>query len=113
MQIIHNSEAVLFQNSDQCVATEYKLNDRDINVAIIKLNGRYPETGRVFQEASKEVCLILEGEGHVYIEDKECMVQKGDMVFIEPGEKYYWNAHVVMTISCTPAWSKDQQKSVD
>ncbi|MBU4216939.1 hypothetical protein L6270_03870 [Candidatus Parcubacteria bacterium] len=43
MKIIHKSQTNEFKNSDVCIATEYPINDKDINVAHVEVLGRYPE----------------------------------------------------------------------
>jgi hypothetical protein len=49
-----------FKNSDSCIALEYPLGDEDINAAVIKLNGRYPETGRAVNTNCKEMGYMLD-----------------------------------------------------
>lgn len=43
MKVVKRGEAVEHHNSDSCLAIEYPLGESDINGAVIKLNGRYPE----------------------------------------------------------------------
>lgn len=47
MKVIHKNQTEIFKNSQVCTAIEYPLGDKDINGAVIELNGRYPNTGRV------------------------------------------------------------------
>ncbi len=40
--------------------------------------------------------------------------KKGDSILIEPNEKYYWNSkYCVVSMSCTPSWTKEQHKEVE
>lgn len=54
MQIIHKEQTKEFKNSDVCIATEYPMTDKDINVAVVVITGRYPEKGRVMNEVCKK-----------------------------------------------------------
>jgi mannose-6-phosphate isomerase-like protein (cupin superfamily) len=108
MKIIRSNDTQEFKNSDTCVATEYEFNDPAINIAVVKVTGRYPDSGRVVNEKCKELVFVLEGSGKIFIEEKEILLQKGDAVLIEPLEKIYWEGNLTMVIPCTPAWSSDQ-----
>lgn len=44
MKIVRKNETREFKNSEQCIAIEYSLEDKDINGAVGKISGRYPET---------------------------------------------------------------------
>ncbi|KKU29192.1 MAG: hypothetical protein UX80_C0008G0025 [Candidatus Amesbacteria bacterium GW2011_GWA2_47_11b] len=105
-------QAKEFKNSNSCMALEYSLGDKDINAAVIKLNGRYPENGRAVNTECKEVGYVVEGSGKLVVEDKTVRLKKGDVVLIEVGEKYYWEGNLVMFIPCTPAWTPKQHKLV-
>ena len=50
-------QAKEFKNSDSCIALEYPLGDKDINAAVVKLNGRYPEKGMAVNTECKEIIL--------------------------------------------------------
>lgn len=100
------------KNSNKCTALEYTLDDKDINVATIILKGRYPDQGRVMNLECKEICYILEGEAQLHLEEKIIPVNKGDVIMIEPGEKYYWEGEMTMFVPCVPAWTPEQHKQV-
>jgi len=113
MKIIKKSEVIKFEHGQTCVAREYPLNDRDINVAIIELNGRYPEKGRAMNEISKELAYVASGSGKVVIEGVETEVNEGDMVLVHPGEKFFWQGKMKLFMPCTPAWTQEQYKLVE
>lgn len=108
MKLIRHTETNEFKNSDACIAIEYPLKASDINIAIVKINGRYPESGRVMNEQCKEIGFVMEGEGKVIIEGQEVALQKGDAVLIEAKERISWEGSLTMLMSCTPAWSPEQ-----
>lgn len=112
MKIIFRNQTKKIENSKHCTAIEYPLKDKDINGSIIKLTGRYPDKGRVVNLKCKELAYVINGFGKVVIEDKEVDIQEGDLVFIEPGEKYFWNGNLTLFIASTPAWCLEQHKEV-
>lgn len=113
MKIITKNQTNEFKNSEVCIAFEYPLNDKDINGAVIKLNGRYPSKGRVVNNKCKELSYIISGLGKVVVEDKEVVLKKGDVILIEPGERYFWDGKMTMFVPCTPAWYPEQHQEVE
>lgn len=113
MREVRKDQAREHKNSNVCLAIEYPLGDEDINGAVIKLSGRYPDEGRVVNEECKELAYVISGSGVLVIEGKKVELSEGDMVLIEPGERYYWDGSMTMFVPCTPAWSPEQHKEVE
>ena len=113
MKIIHKNQTEVFKNSDVCTAIEYPLNDKDINGAVIKLNGRYPDSGRVVNLECKELAYIIKGFGKVIIESKEIKFKEEDLILINSGEKYFFEGNFIMFAPCVPAWYPEQHKNVE
>ena len=112
MKFVSKQNTQVHHNSEHCIATEYPLGDSDIDFATVKISGRYPDEGRVTNRISKEVCLVLKGQGKIVIEDKEVALNEGDVVLVEPGEKYFWEGNLSIAVSCTPPWTKEQHEKV-
>ncbi len=110
MKIVKSSHTKKFENSKTCIAIEYPLGDKDINGAVIELSGRYPEKGRAVNLKCKELAYVVKGEGKVAIENQTFKLNQGDLVLIEPGEKFYWQGDMTLFMPCTPAWSPNQHK---
>lgn len=113
MKVVSKGQAKEFKNSDACTALEYPLEDSAINIAVVTVEGRYPDSGRVMNEECKEVAFVVQGAGKVFIDDKEVKLEQGDVVLIEPREKIYWEGNLTMLMPCTPAWTFEQHKQVD
>lgn len=113
MKIVHKNQVQEFKNSDECVVLEYALGDKDINGAVGKINGRYPEKNRAVNTKCKELGYIISGSGKIIVESKEYKFSAGDVVLIEPGERYYWEGNFEVFMPCTPAWYPEQHKLVD
>jgi len=92
---------------------EYPVLETAIHGAVVKLSGRYPETGRVMNEKVWEIGYVVSGQGKLVVKGKEIEFSEGDQLLIRPGEKYFWEAKATLFMPCTPAWSTDQHKEVD
>ena len=112
MKIISKSQRVEFKHGESCTACEYLINDNDINAAVIKLSGRYPEKGLAMNEISKEMAYVISGSGKVSIDNTEFNVIQGDLVFVNPGEKFYWEGNMELFMPCVPAWNPEQYKII-
>jgi len=89
MKIVKRSEATIYNNSDQCQANIYSLNEKDIDSCLIKVSGRYPDSGSCYNDICKEICYINEGFGTLGIDDQEYPFETGDVLFIDAKEKYF------------------------
>lgn len=115
MKLVKRDEVNEYKNSDKCLALEYPLGDKDLNIAVIKLTGRYPEQGMVVNDVCKEVVYVEEGDCRLVFSDKEVEeveLKAGDIVLLEPGEKYYWEGNATLVVPCTPAWYPEQHREV-
>jgi len=113
MKLIHKNQTKTFKNSENCTAIEYPLGDKDINGAVVELTGRYPNKGRVVNLKCKELAYVIKGSGKIVIEGKEINLKEGDLILIEPNEKYFWEGKLRIFTSCLPAWYPEQHKEVE
>lgn len=62
MKIVKSSNAQTIKNSDTSKLLEYSigLNEKDIDLCINTINGKYPKKGYCTNEKCKELCYILE-----------------------------------------------------
>lgn len=113
MKIIKNNEAVNGANSDKCKTIEFSFGDKDIDLGLATITGRYPDSGYCVNLISKELIYVLEGSGTLCFENKIVTFEKGDAILIDNNEKYYWNTeYCKVSMSCTPAWSEEQHKLI-
>lgn len=113
MKLIRRSAVEGHKASEATIVSEYATGDKDINVAVIKISGRYPSTGRVMNEKCKELGFVMEGSGKIVVEGEEFLFQEGDLISIEPGEKYFWDANAILLVPTVPAWYPEQHKAVE
>lgn len=114
MEIIRKEETEKHSNSKVCKTKEYSFNDKDIDLGIATIKGRYPENGFCINKISKELVYIDEGKGKIIFKDKEIVFKKGDSILIDKNEKYYWETdNCKALLISTPAWNIDQYEIVD
>lgn len=113
MVLIRKENRVEHKNSEKCIAFEYPTGDKDINIAEILINGRYPDTGRVVNKKVKEIVFVIDGEGKIIVEGKEYKLKKGDSILVLPKQKYFFQGDNLRIISaCSPAWWPEQHKTI-
>lgn len=93
---------------DTTRAYEYDFNDSDLNLARIELNGRYPDKGYATNTKVKMACYVMQGSGSLTVEGSLFELESGDACIIEPGERYFWDAEMILLITSTPPWNKEQ-----
>lgn len=109
MQIIKNENAIKGANSDKCKTLEYSFVDKDIDLGVAVITGRYPESGYCKNIVSKELIYVLEGTGTLYFENESINFSVGDSILIDSNEKYYWDTtYCKVSMTCTPAWTEEQ-----
>lgn len=113
MKIIHKNQTKIFKNSEACTAIDYWTGDKDINGAVIEINGRYPDKGRAMNTKCKEMAYVVKGSGRAVVEGKEIKFKEGDLILIEAGEKFFWEGKMTIFMSCIPAWHAGQYKEVE
>lgn len=113
MKISTKSQRKEFKNGNFCTAYEYPIGDKSINGAVIELTGRYPENGSAQNLVCKEMAYVVDGGGKVVVEGVEYSVNEGDVVLIDPGEKFYWEGDMELFMPCAPAWDPAQYRTVE
>jgi mannose-6-phosphate isomerase-like protein (cupin superfamily) len=113
MEFIKKEDAVRFENSPVCIATEYKFSgEEDMNIASITLDGRYPEKGHALNTVSKELVYIKSGQGMLATITRRVHLSTGDVVLIQPNEQYYFEGTLELIISSSPTWHPEQYRNI-
>lgn len=114
MKVIKYNNALKGKNSDKCKTLEYSFMDKDIDLGIATISGRYPDKGYGVNLISKELIYVIEGSGTLNFKNEKIEFSEGDSILIEPNEKYYYDTeYCKISMSCTPAWSMEQHKLVE
>ena len=112
MKRLSKSEATVFSNGPTCDGVEYSFGDKTMNIALVTVNGRYPEQGYVMNEVCTEMAYVISGQGKLCGKDGDGQaVATGDAVLMNPNEPYFWEGEALtMVIPCTPAFFPEQHK---
>lgn len=113
MKLIQAGETQEVKNNRNCTVTEYPFGDPDVDIALATINGRDPEMGHVVNTECKEIGCVIKGTGSITIEGQEYPLETGDAVLILPGERFSWDGHLTLSLSCSPAWTPEQYRMVD
>lgn len=114
MRIVKQKSTEEFVNGSTCIAREYRSDDSDINGAVVTVSGRYPQSGFVTNQISKELGYVMSGSGKLILQNGETHdLKTGDVVILSPGEIYAWESDALeMLMVCTPAWIASQHKEI-
>ncbi len=110
--IIKKEERLKIQNSEECSVFEYPFDDQDIELSCAKIDGRYPKEGFVMNEKIKEIFYINKGKGKIDIENKDFDVEEGDVILIQPKQKYFWQGNLDIVLACNSKFSLEQHKNI-
>lgn len=110
MKIVKQKQAQKFEYATTSSVLDYsmKLNEKNMDFCINSINGRYPERGYCSNLECEELCYILDGRGTIFKRDNSIEFEKGDIVFINKKDVYYWQGNFKVALVCSPAWSKEQ-----
>ena len=111
MQHWNKGAGYKFTNSDQCFGEEFSIPGAPINIAVITIKGRYPETGYMYNVEAHEMAYVLSGSGKVSVKDgKTQTLVQGDVVYFSPMEKIAWDGDMQLIMPCSPAFDPAKHK---
>lgn len=108
MKITTAKQSIERKNNDVCIVTEYPSIDKDLDFAIVKISGRYPETKQAMNQRCKGIVYVHSGTGQVTVNQMSFTLNPGDVVLIEAGESFFWEGNMTLHISCSPAFHIEQ-----
>lgn len=112
MEHVRKQRAILHTNSTGCAVYEYPMQNPKMNIAIAEIVGRYPEQGYAINHQCSEMGYVLKGSGKLVTESREVALAEGDVVYIAPREKFYWEGNLTLVLSCSPAWNPAQHEII-
>ena len=108
MQVVAQKAAKRIENGESCIAFEYPLETERLNMALVEIGGRYPESGRVMNSACEELAFCIDGEGSLFVDGVEGHVSIGAMMRIPQDQPFYWEGSMRLLVACAPSWSPEQ-----
>ncbi|MFH1280922.1 MAG: cupin domain-containing protein [Candidatus Beckwithbacteria bacterium] len=113
MQLIKKNNKHKFSPYKGTIVWEYPTDNPDINGAVVEINGRYPDKGRVVNHKCQELVYVVKGKGRLVCEGKPTLFEKGDILIIDSGEKYYWQGDFTACVSNAPKWTPEQHETLE
>ena len=101
-----------FENSPVCKGISYGGTGDDIDGALINVNGRYPDSGFLVNEVSKELVYITAGTGRLLSREDKKSFGAGDVIFIDNREEFAWEGAFEGFFATTPRFDPAQHKEV-
>jgi mannose-6-phosphate isomerase-like protein (cupin superfamily) len=111
MECVKAKKVRVVSHSPVCHVLEYDIHDPDINAAVARISGRYPNSGWSVNLKCKMMGFVLSGFGRIVVEGRSIELSENDLVLIHPGEKYYWEGNMTILMPATPAWNPTQYQS--
>lgn len=112
MKICKKNESFQRKNADNCLVTEYEISDDVLDFAVVRVDGRYPESGLAINRKVKEIVYVGEGAGIVCVNEKLIELDQGDVILIDADEPFYWEGHFTLYIACNPAFTVEQHQTL-
>lgn len=92
---------------------EYPIHNEKLGVALAKINGRFPDSGKTVNKVCQEIYYIISGSGKIFIEDKEFELNEEDVFLIDAGKRYYViGENLILACSTSPDWYPEQQNII-
>jgi quercetin dioxygenase-like cupin family protein len=102
----------IVSNGPFCTVGEYETDDKNINVALVTLTGRYPSNGWAVNEKCTLMAFVLSGKGRLILEGQVIELSEKDVAVISSGERYAWEGEMTILMPATPAWYLEQYKVI-
>ena len=83
------------------------------SIAVVTMDGVYPEKGWSINDICTETMYVQEGQLVVDIEDQTFTIKPGDVLSVEPGNKYRCPGAATTIDVITPAWDKQQNHIIE
>lgn len=94
--------------SEFAVLSDFPMSDMSLSGAIAEIKGRYPEKGFALNKKSKELAYVLNGAGKIVSARQSLLFSKGDVIFVDKNEKYYWEGIFTIFMANSPSFDPNQ-----
>ncbi len=104
-----------FENGPTCKGRKYSIPSEKLSFVTAKIEGRYPEKGKVFNEVSDEIYYVMSGSCTIYYQGGNDPIEMGDVFFFPAGKWWYVDQaeQLSLVVCCAPPWKPEQHKSLD
>lgn len=112
MQIVKQKQTRWIETAPTTTVEEYVMTDKDLSGATAIISGRYPMKGYAVNEKSKEMILVISGNGYIGKRGERIPIVIGDCILLKNKERYYWDGHMALFMVTSPAWHPRQHKII-
>lgn len=104
MRIWQKGEGMQFRNSDGCYGEAFAEDATSLDLAVIEITGRYPDTGYIYNDEAHEMAYVSQGQGYFRQKGDEWRhLNTGDVVYFAPGERVAWKSDsMTIVVPCSP-----------
>lgn len=112
--IIKQSEADAILENGISTFYEYQFPFKNASLGLSEINGRYPQTGYDIDEKVEASWYVESGTGILWVGGNENKIEKGDMIYVPAGEKFWINGKSLKLVVCSsPRWTPEQHKHIN
>ncbi len=104
-------EKVPFQNGSTCRGDNYVVSDGSMDMARIRIDGRYPEDPKqwALNKVSRGIAHVVIGVATLHLKDEpRILVSANETVEIPPNTHYAWSGHFDMVTTWSPPFNLEQ-----
>jgi mannose-6-phosphate isomerase-like protein (cupin superfamily) len=112
--LIKKQQAKEKTTSKTCKVWEYGFENKNLGIAAVKIDGRYPEKGKAMNKECDEIYYVISGEAKVNVDGKEFNIAEGDALFLPKAKPYFVEAKkLFLLVSNNPSWNAEQYEIIE
>jgi len=92
---------------------EYPLPTKLMSVAYMKVTGRHPQKGFLYESDCAFCLYVTKGKGKIYADDEIFKVEIGDVVYVPTKTKFACEGDMEYVTFDSPGFYPEQSKEVD
>ncbi len=112
VEIIKLEDTNKVMNSEKCVIYEYLFGSEKTSLALVEIDGKYPDDGFAINKVFEEIILVLNGKGKIIIENKKYELKKNHAVLLKPNKKYRYEGNLKLATFTSPAFKMENHEVV-
>jgi len=113
MEHIPQSNAEVFEKG-AVTSWEYPAQSEAMNVAVIHINGRYPESGFTTNREVDSLVQVTDGSGILGMSDGTTIdIGWGDQIHLRRDDEYFFEGDLELVYAATPKWTPGQTERLE
>lgn len=104
---------VPFENSKTCKGVAFVSDEMNVDMSVIEISGRYPESGWALNGEVSEIVYVQRGKGRLYLEGGETEIEQEAVVAVPAGRKFFWDGDMTLIMACNPPFNSGQYSMIE